>query len=152
MVMFNRLPDFRATLPPGLRLLGLDPGTRRLGLALSDVNRRIATPYAIIPRTKIAPIAAEIATITAREGVGGLVIGWPVSEDGRRAQSTRDWAFALSAATALPTLLWDESFSTADAHEHMIEAGLSRTKRAAIIDQVAAAAILQAALDALHRA
>jgi putative Holliday junction resolvase len=142
-----------AALPPG-RLLGLDPGAKRIGVALSDVMRRIASPYGTLARAKLGQNAAEISAIAAREGAMALVIGWAVDEEGagRRAQAARDWAHALSAATGLPALLQDESFTTADAHERMIEAGLSRERRAALVDKMAAAAILQHVLDRLATA
>jgi putative Holliday junction resolvase len=142
-----------AALPPG-RLLGLDPGARRIGVALSDVERRISSPYGTLARARLGRNAAEIAAIAAKEGATALVIGWAVDEAGagRRAQAARDWAHALSAATGLPALLQDESFTTADAHERLIEAGVSRERRAALVDKMAAAAILQQVLDRLSAA
>jgi putative Holliday junction resolvase len=133
-------------LPPG-RLLGIDPGARRIGVALSDVNRRIASPYGTLVRARLAQNAAEITDIARREGASALVIGWPLDDSGRRAQAVRDWAHAFAQATGLPAMLQDESFSTADAHERMIEAGLSRARRASLVDKMAAAAILQLVLD-----
>jgi putative holliday junction resolvase len=153
MKLFN-LTDFSAQLTPGMRLLGLDPGAKRIGVALSDVGRQIATPYSTLLRAKLKQNAAEIAAIAAREGAGGLIIGLALDDAqslGPRAQAARDWAHAMAAATNLPTTLIDESFTTADAHEHMIKAGLSRTRRAELIDKTAAAAILQAALDELSK-
>jgi len=149
MALFN-LTEFSAQLLPGARLIGVDPGARRIGIALSDVGRQVASPYGIILRCKLKTNAAEIAVIAAREGAGGLVIGLPIDELGRSAQGARDWAHALSAATGLPEALVDESFTTADAHARMIEAGVSRTRRAELVDKLAAAAILQAALDAMR--
>jgi putative Holliday junction resolvase len=149
MPLFN-LTSLFAQLPPGARLIGLDPGARRIGVALSDVGRQVASPYGVILRGKLKDNAAEIAAIAAREGAGGLVIGLPIDGLGRGAQGARDWAHALSNATGLPAALIDESFTTADAHERMIEAGLSRARRAALVDKLAAAAILQSALDAMR--
>ncbi len=153
MKLFN-LATLLAGLPDGVRLLGIDPGARRIGIALSDVGRRIASPYGVIARGKMKDNVAAIMAIAVREGVGGLVIGWPVDEAGLgpAAQAVRDWAHALSAATGLPAALQDESLTTADAHEAMIAADVSRARRARLVDQVAAAAILQAALDAGLRA
>lgn len=151
MALFN-LTGLLAQLPPGSRLLGLDPGGARIGVALSDVGRRIASPYGTLLRAKLKQNAAEVAAIAAREGVGGLIVGLPLDGEqklGPRAQAARDWAHAMSSATGLPVALVDESFTTADAHERMIEAGLSRARRGEIIDKAAAAAILQAALDAM---
>jgi putative Holliday junction resolvase len=149
MPLFN-LQAFFAQLAPGARLLGLDPGARRIGVALSDVNRRLASPYAVLARGKLSHNAAEIAAIARSESVGGLVVGLPLDDDqklGPAAQSCRDWAHALSAATGLPAMLRDESFTTATAHEVLIGADMSRAGRARVIDKVAAAAILQSVLD-----
>jgi putative holliday junction resolvase len=153
MALFN-LTDLEAQLSPQARLLGLDPGAKRIGVALSDVGRRIASPYGTLLRAKLKQNAAEVAAIAAKEGVGGLVIGLPLDEDqkfGPRAQAARDWAHAMSAATGLPVALRDESFTTADAHEHLIAADISRARRGEIIDKMAAAAILQAALDEMKK-
>ena len=152
MALFN-LTDLEAQLPPQARLLGLDPGAKRIGVALSDVGRRIASPYGTLLRARLKQNAAEVAAIAAKEGVGGLVIGLPLDEDqkiGPRAQAARDWAHALAAATGLPVTMQDESLTTADAHERMIEAGVSRERRAELVDKLAAAGILQAALDAMQ--
>ncbi len=149
MKLFN-LREFSTQLAPGARLIGLDPGARRIGVALSDVGRRIASPYGTLARGKLQANAAEITAIAAAQTAGGLVIGLPVDELGRSAQAARDWAHALAAATGLPATMVDESFTSADAHARMIEAGLSRARRGAVVDKVAAATILQAALDALH--
>jgi putative Holliday junction resolvase len=149
MPLFN-LADLLARMPRNARLLGIDPGARRIGLALSDVNRRVASPYGVLARGKLTQNAAEIAAIAAREGVGGLVIGLALDAEqnlGPRAQAARDWAYALSAATGLPAAMQDESLTTADSHEMLIGAAVSRRRRGEIIDKVAAAAILQAALD-----
>jgi putative Holliday junction resolvase len=153
MALFN-LTDLAGALAPGARLLGLDPGAKRIGVALSDVALSVASPYATLLRTKLKANAGEVAAIAAREGVGGLVIGLPLDAEqafGPRAQAARDWAHALSSATGLPAALIDESFTTSDAHERMIEAGLSRARRAQLIDKAAAAAILQAALDLIRK-
>ncbi|WP_298216401.1 Holliday junction resolvase RuvX [Acidocella sp.] len=152
MALYN-LPNFAALLPPGARLIGLDPGARLIGVALSDVNRQIASPYATLPRARLGQNAAAVADIAAREGAGGLVIGLPLDMGqnwGPRAQAARDWAHALSAAARLPAMMMDESLSTAETHERLIAAGLSRARRAALVDRLAAAEILQRALDRLR--
>ncbi len=152
MALYN-LADFKTHLAPGARLLGLDPGSKRIGVALSDVNRQIASPYATLARAKMKQNAAEIADIVAREGVGGLVVGLPLDAEqklGPRAQAARDWAHGMSAATGLPVAMVDESYTTAETHERLIEAGMSRARRDEIIDKLAAQAILQKALDALR--
>ena len=152
MPLFN-IPGLLAALPKNARLLGIDPGAKRIGLALSDVERRIASPYGVLARAKLRANATEIAEIAAAEGVGGLIIGLPLDEDqapGRAGQAARDWAHALSAATGLPAALRDESFTTAAAHERLIAAGIGRARRAALVDKMAAAAILQAVLDEIR--
>ena len=149
MALYN-LSDFFARLPPNQRLLGLDPGAKRIGVALSDVNRRIASPYGTLARAKMKLNAAEIAAIAGREGVCGLIVGLPLDEGqalGPRAQAARDWAHGISTATGLDIAMVDESYSTAQTHERLIEAGLSRARRAEIVDKLAAAEILQRALD-----
>ena len=150
MALFN-LTELRATLAPNQRLLGLDPGTRTIGVALSDVSLLLASPYTGLKRTKLTQNAAEILKIARKEGANGLVVGLPLSMDGSlgpAAQAARDWARALADATNLPTALWDERLSSAAVNRFLIqEADMSRTKRAAIVDQMAAAYMLQAALD-----
>ena len=134
------------------RLLGLDVGTKTVGLALSDVTRTIATPYETLRRTKFTADAKAIAEIVAKEGVGGLIIGLPLnldSSEGPRAQSTRAFARNLAAHIDLPMAFWDERLSTAAVERHLIEADASRKRRAEVIDRMAAAYILQGALDRL---
>lgn len=152
MPLFN-LTALARELAPGQRLLGLDPGARRIGVALSDTGRQVASPYGTLARAKLRENAEEIRSIAAREGAGGLVIGLALDADGAgpRAQAARDWAHALSTATGLPAALVDESFTTAEAHARMVEAGLSRARRAELVDKMAAAAILQSALDEISR-
>jgi len=147
------IEDLPARLQPQARLLGLDVGTKTVGLALSDVTRSIATPYETIRRTKFTADAKIIAGIVAKEGVGGLVIGMPFNLDGSegpRAQSTRAFARNLTAHVALPMSFWDERLSTAAVERHLIEADASRKRRAEVIDRMAAAYILQGALDRLR--
>ena len=134
------------------RLLGLDVGTKTVGLALSDVTRTIATPYETLRRTKFTADAKAIAEIVAKEGVGGLIIGLPLnldSSEGPRAQSTRAFARNLATHIDLPMAFWDERLSTAAVERHLIEADASRKRRAEVIDRMAAAYILQGALDRL---
>src|SRR5688500_15211966 len=104
MPIFN-LSDLRAALPRDTRLIGLDPGKRIIGVALSDVSLMLASPYKGLARGKLAANAAEIGAIARKEGAGGLVVGLPLGLDGSfgpAAQAAKDWAIALSAATALP--------------------------------------------------
>jgi len=145
-------------LPPLLareaRLLGLDVGTKTIGLALSDVTRSIATPYHTVRRTKFTEDAKVIQEAVEEHEVGALVIGLPINLDGSegpRAQSTRAFARNLAARIEVPMVFWDERLSTAAVERHLIEAGASRKRRAQVIDRMAAAYILQGALDRLNR-
>lgn len=151
MPLFN-LRDLRTGLARGVRLIGLDPGAKTIGIALTDVTLMLASPYAAIPRGKLAAVAAEIARIAAKEGAGGLVVGLPLSMDGSHgpaAQAATDWTLALSAATKLPAALWDERLSSAAVNRMLIsEADMTRGKRAQVVDRAAAAYMLQGALDA----
>ncbi len=151
MPLFNMV-ELRACLPPGQRLIGLDPGAKVIGVALSDTTLMVASPYGSLQRGKLARVAAELLAIARREGAGGLVIGWPLSMDGAMgpaAQAVRDWARALSDTAGLATALWDERLSSSAVNRFLInEADMTRRKRAAVVDQMAAAYILQAALDA----
>lgn len=151
MALFN-MADLRARLRRGERLIGVDPGARRIGLALSDVMLTLATPHSTLRRGKLRDNAAAIAALAAKEGAGGLVVGWPLSMDGSigpAAQAARDWAGALSETTGLPAALWDERLSSVAANRFLVEqADLGRARRADAVDRMAAAWTLQAALDA----
>ena len=151
MSLFN-MADLRQRMQPGQRLIGLDPGARIIGVALSDVGLMLATPYGSLKRGKLAQAAAVLLALARQEGAGGLVVGWPLSMDGTMgpaAQATRDWARALSDSTALPTALWDERLSSSAVNRFLIqELDMTRRKRAAVVDSMAAAYLLQAALDA----
>ena len=148
------IEDLPKLLAPEARLLGLDLGTKTIGMALSDVTRSVATPYHTLRRTKFTGDAKAIAAAIAENGVGALVIGLPINLDGSegpRAQSTRAFARNLAPLIEVPILLWDERLSTAAVERHLIEAGASRKRRAEVIDRMAAAYILQGALDRLRR-
>jgi len=151
MALIN-IKQLRAALPPGKRLIGLDPGARTIGVALTDTGLMLASPYGTLKRGKLAVNAREILAIAHAQQAGGLVVGLPLSMDGTlgpAAQAARDWTMALSAATALPAALWDERLSSAAVNRFLIdEADMTRGKRAAKVDQMAAAYMLQAALDA----
>ena len=153
MALFN-LRDLRAGLARNQRLIGLDPGSRSIGVALSDVGLSLASPYGVIRRGRLRDNAAEIIAIARKEGAGGLVVGLPLSMDGSvgpAAQSASDWALALSEASLLPTALWDERLSSAAVNRFLVgEADLSRRKRGGAVDRMAAAWMLQGALDASH--
>lgn len=143
--------EFREALPAGGRLLGLDVGTRTIGLALCDAGWTIATPAELLKRTKFAADLARVGALAEAQQVRGLVIGLPLNMDGSdspRTQSVR--AFARNAAPlGLPILLWDERWSTQAVTRTLIDADASRARRAELVDKMAAAYILQGALDAL---
>lgn len=151
MALFN-MTELRAQLARGQRLIGLDPGSKTIGVALSDVGLMIASPYGALRRAKLGEVAAELGRIARTQGAGGLVVGWPLSMDGSMgpaAQAARDWARALSDTTGLPAALWDERLSSSAVNRFLIEeADMTRRKRAAVVDGMAAAYTLQAALDA----
>ena len=148
------LPELRATLRRNQRLIGIDPGQRTIGVALSDVMLTLASPYGAIKRGKLRDNAAEIVAIARQQDAGGLVVGLPLSMDGSfgpAAQAARDWALALSDATGLPIALWDERLSSAAVNRFLIEnADVSRGKRGQTVDRMAAAWLLQGALDSLR--
>lgn len=151
MPLFN-MPQIRAALPRGTRLLGLDPGQRTIGIALSDVSLMLASPYGSLKRAKLSANAAEIAHIATKEGAAGLVCGLPLSLDGSfgpAAQRARDWLRALSDMTGLPAALWDERLSSSAVNRMLIsDLDMTRGRRAEVVDKIAAAYILQSALDA----
>lgn len=148
------LEELKPQLQRGARLLGLDLGTQTIGLALSDVEFRIATAMKTLKRTKFRADAAELVKIAGQFQLAGLVIGLPLNMDGSegpRAQATRAFVRNLGPILPLPVLLWDERLSTVAAERALIEADMSRAKRGAVIDATAAAFILQGALDRLAR-
>jgi putative Holliday junction resolvase len=144
----------RAAVPAGARLLGLDVGTKTIGLALSDTRLVIASPLETLRRRRFRDDAAALFALIDRHGVGGLMIGLPLTlggGSGPRTQSTRQFARSLVAFRDLPILLWDERLSTAAVTREMIAADMTRARRAQIVDRVAAAYILQGCLDAMGR-
>jgi putative Holliday junction resolvase len=151
MALFN-MTTLRGMLASGVRLIGLDPGSKIVGVALSDVSLMLASPYGALKRGKLAGVAADVAAIARKEGAGGLVIGLPLSMDGTAgpaAQAARDWAHALTGMTGLPGAMFDERLSSSAVNRFLVqEMDLSRAKRAAVVDSMAAAYMLQAALDA----
>jgi len=148
------IEDLPPLLAPNARLLGLDLGTKTIGMALSDVSRSIATPYETLHRIKFTDDANAIRRVIETNQVGALVIGLPLHLDGsegRRVQSTRAFVRNLGAHIDMPIVLWDERFSTAAVERQLIEVDTSRKRRAEVIDRMAAAYILQGALDRLKR-
>lgn len=144
------IDDIAATTGP---LLGLDPGTKTLGLAISDRTRLIATPLKTIRRKKFTPDAAELLDTYDKNGAVALVVGLPVNMDGSagpRVQSVKDFANNLMNIRDLPILFWDERLSTMAVTRGMLEADMSRKKRAENVDKLAAGYILQGVLDRLR--
>ena len=145
--------EFSSQLPMRGRLLGLDLGTKTIGLALSDSSRQIATPMRTIRRTSFLKDVAKLKDILSEHSIAGFVLGLPINmngTEGPRCQSTRDFARNLLIHLSVPILLWDERLSTSAADHALLAADMSRKKRAAVVDKIAAALILQAALDALE--
>lgn len=143
--------EFRAALPNGGALIGLDLGTKTIGIATCDARWSFATPGKTLPRGKFTHDKALIEALVAERGVQGLVIGLPLNMDGTsgpRAQASRAFARNLG-VLGLPVLLWDERWSTTSAERAMIDQDMSRAKRAEKIDSHAAAVILQGAIDRL---
>jgi putative Holliday junction resolvase len=148
------LAAFQALCASHTRLLGIDLGTKFIGLALSDEGRAIATPLEVLRRSRFTADAAAIRAIGEEHAIGGLVIGLPLNMDGTtgpRAQSVRAFATNIARVLALPVALWDERLSTVAVERAMLEADLSRAKRAKSIDKLAATYILQGALDRMAR-
>jgi putative holliday junction resolvase len=135
-------------------LIGLDLGTKTIGVAASDPDRRLAAGVETIARSQFRTDAARLLALAAERAASGFVLGLPVNMDGSegpRAQSTRAFARNLATLTDLPIALWDERLSTAAVERDLIAADVSRAKRDAVIDQHAAAFILQGALDRLAK-
>ena len=144
-----------AHLPPRGALIGLDLGTKTIGVAVSDPDRRLATPVTTVLRQRFNADAERLLALAAERHAVGFVLGLPINMDGTegpRAQSTRAFARNFARLTELPIALWDERLSTAAVERALIEADASRARRKAVIDQHAAAYILQGALDRLVRA
>lgn len=144
-----------AALPASGKLLGLDLGTKTIGIAISDGMRYSATPLETIKRVKFTQDAERLLQLIAQNRVVGLVIGLPLNMDGSegpRVQSTRAFARSLAQKTPLPIAFWDERLSTSAVTRMMIEADLRRDRRDEIVDKLAASYILQGALDRLRHA
>jgi putative Holliday junction resolvase len=144
---------FAALLAPGARLIGMDLGTKTIGLALSDVNRTIASSLETIRRKKFSIDVVALLEIADAHAISGFVLGLPINLDGSegpRAQATRAFARNLNQRSRLPTLLWDERLTTQQATRLLIEADSSRKRRAEVVDKMAATLILQGALDRMR--
>ena len=147
------LDALRSLLGPGQRLLGLDLGEKTVGIALSDTLLTVATPFKTLKRGKFAADAALIVALIAEHGAGGLVVGLPLNmdgSDGPSAQSARAFARNFAAISDCPIVLVDERLSTAAVTRTLIDADASRRRRGEVVDKMAAAYILQGALDRLH--
>lgn len=147
------LADLARSLPASARLIGLDLGTKTIGLALSDLGRRIATPMETIRRRKFSLDVADLLAICAKQQVAAMVIGLPLNMDGSegpRAQATRAFVRNLVPLTDLPITYWDERLSTTAVTRTLLEADTSRAKRAEVVDKMAASFILQGALDRMQ--
>jgi putative Holliday junction resolvase len=154
MAVILPLPEAAAHLPTRGILLGIDLGTKTIGVAGSDPDRKLATGIETIARKNFSADARRLLALAAERAAVGFVLGLPINMDGSegpRAQSTRAFARNLGRLTALPIAFWDERLSTAAVERQLIEVDVSRKKRAAVIDQHAAAFILQGALDRLAR-
>ena len=147
------LPAFAEALPPSGALLGLDPGSKRIGVAISDVTRLIASPHDTITRVKFSADAEAVFGFFEDRACVGLVIGLPRNMDGSEgpsAQSARAFARNLLGVRDMALLLWDERLSTAAVTRTLIEADASRKRRGEVVDKLAAAYALQGVLDALR--
>ncbi len=145
--------DFAQTLPRQSRVMGLDLGSKTIGMALSDLLRVVATPFDTIRRSKFTIDSQTLLTHLDTHQVGGLVVGWPVEMSGQigpRCQSTMAFIANIQKIRDLPIMLWDERLSTSAVTRTLLEADTSRAKRAQVVDKMAAAYILQGALDALR--
>jgi putative Holliday junction resolvase len=147
------LRDAIASIPADRRLMGLDLGTKTIGVATSDRTRMIATPIETIARKKFTQDAERLIAIIQAENIGLILLGLPVNMDGTegpRCQSTRAFARNFARLSSVPIVFWDERLSTAAVERMLIQADASRAKRDQVIDKLAAAWILQAALDSLR--
>jgi putative holliday junction resolvase len=153
-VILANIQEIVPLLPRGGRMMGLDLGEKTIGVAVGDPSHMIATPITTIRRTKFTEDAKAFLKLVDERGVGGLVIGLPLNMDGSegpRCQSVRQFANNIAKLRDLPMVFWDERLSTVAVTRDMISADLSRAKRAKIVDQSAAAFILQGAFDSLKR-
>lgn len=144
------IESFVASLPPNRAIAGLDLGTVTIGVAVSDLRRKVATPIEVIRREKFTLDAARLLALLEARGAMGIVLGLPLNMDGSsgpRVQSTQAFARNLEKLTPLPICFWDERLSTVAAERALLEADTSRKRRKEVIDQVAAGFILQGALD-----
>ncbi|WP_223568442.1 Holliday junction resolvase RuvX [Agrobacterium tumefaciens] len=146
------IEELAQTLQPAQAIAGLDLGTKTIGLAMSDLSRRFATPRPVIKRVKFTQDADVLLAFAEKEKVSAFIIGLPMNMDGSagpRVQATRAFVRTMGEKTALPFIFWDERLSTVAAERALLEMDVSRAKRAERIDSAAASFILQGALDRL---
>jgi len=149
---FTDIDAYCDALPGAGALLGIDPGEKTIGIAICDAGRRIASPLGGLKKAKFKENGPALAKLCVDNAVSGLVIGYPLNMDGSigpKAQAARAFARNLAGLIDLPILLWDERLSTVAVTRTLIEADASRARRAAVVDKMAAAYILQGALDRL---
>jgi putative Holliday junction resolvase len=147
------LSELRDGLKRGQRFMGLDLGSKTIGLALSDVTLTVASPLETIKRTKFSADVARLLELAAKHEIGGFVVGLPVNMDGSEgpaAQSARAFGRNLEKLSPIPLTFWDERMSTAAVTRTLLEADASRARRAEVVDKMAAAYILQGALERLR--
>ncbi|MDF7674707.1 Holliday junction resolvase RuvX [Acetobacteraceae bacterium ESL0709] len=151
MTYFNP-PDLRQQIKTSQRILGIDPGSKQIGLALTDVQLMLASPFKIVKRQKLSLLIKEFASLCKMQDVGALVIGLPLSLDGTEgpaAHAARDWGKDLATKLEIPFTLWDERLSSSAVNRFLIdEMDMSRKRRGEIVDKMAAAYMLQGWLDA----
>jgi putative Holliday junction resolvase len=149
-MIYEDIQEFSDNLPIGKAIIGLDLGTKTIGVSVSDGLLSVATPLETVKRTKYTADAARLEQIIATRGIAGIVLGLPFNMDGSegpRCQSTRAFARNFARQSAVPIAYWDERLSTVAAERALLEADTSRKRRGEVIDHVAAAYILQGALD-----
>lgn len=148
----QKLFELADDLPAQCRLIGIDLGSKTIGLALSDISKMVATPLETLKRTKFKENATALANLCKKHNVSGLILGFPLNMDGSegpRAQATRAYMRNWLQFSSLPMALWDERLSTAAVTRTLLEVDASRQRRAELVDKLAATYILQGALDRL---
>ncbi len=151
-MLYDSAAEFVRQIPAIARLMALDVGDTTIGLAMSDAMRSIASPLLTIERSKFTKDVAQLKDIVAKHKIGGLLIGYPINMDGShgpRTQSTRTFVSNVNKHIELPMLLWDERLTTMAVERAMLEADLSRQKRAQLVDKLAASYMLQGFLDSI---
>jgi putative Holliday junction resolvase len=151
--MIDDSNNFREIIPKNKTILCLDLGKKRIGLAISDVNQKIASPYDVIKEKKFSEVLEIIKNLVKEFDIGSIIVGDPINMDGSlgpKSQSSRSFIANINKDIHIPILLWDERLSTVAAEKSLIEADISRKKRSEVIDKIAANIILQNFLDFLN--